>query len=816
MSYIGQRPVVGRYIKLDQISSGFNGSETSFSMTAGSQAVFPGTARNLLLSLGGVIQEPDTNFTISGSTLTFTTAPVANTTFFAVIFGDMQSTGTPSDGTVLPASIASSGNFSFPQLTVTGTSSLGDDVTFTGANYNVVWDKSDNALEFADNAKAMFGTGSDLNIYHDGSHSYIQEDGTGHLKILGSTIQLGKSDNSELGLTFTGDGSIQLRYDNSTKFETTSSGVTVTGALATTSLSATGGITGTGGNFILGDSSGTSDDRIKLGAGGDLHVYHDGTDTYVSNATGDLRLFSVGGSADDVTIRAQDDIQLQPDNGDNGVNIIGNGAVELYHDNSKKFETTSTGAHVLGTFEGDNFKVSNPGNNAVLIQNPANGIIGFGANNQTNQVIITTDGHLGIPVDNKELRFGASDDLKIYHSGSNSFIKHVGTGDFFISCDNEAQIVLRPKLNEAALVCKPNGAVELYYDNIEKFETHIAGEYGSFQALNGNNGWDGMAVAASKFVFMGSSSDEAVGIWNDLDNEWMVKCVRNAETQLQYNGSKKFETKSDGVQITDTNPLLHIQGTGTSGDTALFLDANANHWIVRADNSTSANLFSIKSGTPASSTHRLVIDSSGNVGIGTTNPNGESINGSQNLVIMDTTSDGGMNIKTGTSGNAQIHFSDTSGNGQGRVVYAHATDTLKLFSSGTSNLEIQNNTFDFFNNRNVYQRFHNIAIADGANKFFTISGLGYGWAKIQLAGYGEGHSFNVEVTVGGLMASGGTYYRNTVIANSSSSDVDVNFGINQTTYVITISNNVGNGGSIHATALFTGSGQSSHPSCAVT
>ena len=124
MAYIGQRPVIGRYIKLDQISSGFNGSNTGFSMTAGSQAVFPGTARNLLLSLGGVIQEPDTDFTISGSTLTFTTAPVANTTFFGVIYGDMQATGTPSDGTVLPASIASSGNFSFPQLTVTSSASL--------------------------------------------------------------------------------------------------------------------------------------------------------------------------------------------------------------------------------------------------------------------------------------------------------------------------------------------------------------------------------------------------------------------------------------------------------------------------------------------------------------------------------------------------------------------------------------------------------------------------------------------------------------------------------------------------------------------
>jgi len=118
LSYIGQRPVVGRYIKLDQISSGFNGSNTGFSMTAGSQAVFPGTARNLLLSLGGVIQEPDTDFTISGSTLTFTTPPVANTTFFGVIYGDMQATGTPSDGTVLPASIASSGHFKIPQLTV--------------------------------------------------------------------------------------------------------------------------------------------------------------------------------------------------------------------------------------------------------------------------------------------------------------------------------------------------------------------------------------------------------------------------------------------------------------------------------------------------------------------------------------------------------------------------------------------------------------------------------------------------------------------------------------------------------------------------
>ena len=153
MAYIGQRPVIGRYIKLDQISSGFNGSNTGFSMTAGSQAVFPGTARNLLLSLGGVIQEPDTDFTISGSTLTFTTAPVANTTFFGVIYGDMQATGTPSDGTVLPASIASSGNFSFPEVTVTGSATIGTDLIHAG--------DTDTKLSFGTNEITLNTAGSE-------------------------------------------------------------------------------------------------------------------------------------------------------------------------------------------------------------------------------------------------------------------------------------------------------------------------------------------------------------------------------------------------------------------------------------------------------------------------------------------------------------------------------------------------------------------------------------------------------------------------------------------------------------------------------
>ena len=126
MAYIGQQPVVGRYILLDQISGGFNGTASGFTMSTagGVQGVIPGLAQNVLLSLGGVIQQPGVDYTISGSGLTFTTPPVSGTTFFATVLGDAQSVGTPSDGTVTPASIAAGYDFAFPNLTVTGITTI--------------------------------------------------------------------------------------------------------------------------------------------------------------------------------------------------------------------------------------------------------------------------------------------------------------------------------------------------------------------------------------------------------------------------------------------------------------------------------------------------------------------------------------------------------------------------------------------------------------------------------------------------------------------------------------------------------------------
>ena len=107
MAYIGRSLQAGSFRQLDDISSSFNGSTTAFTMQVNSTNVSMGDVNQIQLSLGGVIQKPGTDFTISGSTLTFTTAPAANTSFFAILLGsDNGGTVTPTDGSVTSGKLA--------------------------------------------------------------------------------------------------------------------------------------------------------------------------------------------------------------------------------------------------------------------------------------------------------------------------------------------------------------------------------------------------------------------------------------------------------------------------------------------------------------------------------------------------------------------------------------------------------------------------------------------------------------------------------------------------------------------------------------
>ena len=87
-------------------------------------------------------------------------------------------------------------------------------------------------IVLGDNGKVTFGAGSDLQIYHDGSNSFIKDGGTGSLKIQGAnTIDLVNGDNTEYLAQFNHNGSVDLYYDSAKKFETTSAGIQTTGTV---------------------------------------------------------------------------------------------------------------------------------------------------------------------------------------------------------------------------------------------------------------------------------------------------------------------------------------------------------------------------------------------------------------------------------------------------------------------------------------------------------------------------------------------------------------------------------------------------------
>ena len=106
--------------------------------------------------------------------------------------------------------------------TMTGTLTTAD-VAFQGDNYSVLWDKSDDALEFADNAKLVFGSSSDLTISHSGSNSVFNETGTGNLQ-----FQLGGSTKLELV-----SGGVSLTGGAASNITALSDGATITIDMAT-------------------------------------------------------------------------------------------------------------------------------------------------------------------------------------------------------------------------------------------------------------------------------------------------------------------------------------------------------------------------------------------------------------------------------------------------------------------------------------------------------------------------------------------------------------------------------------------------------
>jgi hypothetical protein len=188
-------------------------------------------------------------------------------------------------------------------LTNSGTTTFYDDVTFVGAGSDMTWDNSADKLNFDDNTKATFGNSNDLEIYHNGTDSVIDN-------ITGDLYITNKADDKDIIIrTDNGSGGFTtyMQFDGSdTRILTTK-------------------------DMRYSDSA-----KALFGFSNDLQIYHDGTHSYVDNNTGSLYISSTNS------------VQIEDNSGNDMITAAVGGAVTLFHNGSSKLATTSSGITVTG------------------------------------------------------------------------------------------------------------------------------------------------------------------------------------------------------------------------------------------------------------------------------------------------------------------------------------------------------------------------------------------------------------------------------------------------------------------------------------
>ena len=303
---------VGNFF-ISTFSESFDGSRTAFTVSNS-----PSNAQQLIISINGVIQKPNSGtgqpsegFTLSGSTVTFSSAIPSGSDYFAIVLGSTVNIGAPSNGTVTTDKLTSG---------AVTTAKIADDA--------VTGDKIATNLDLPDNNKIRLGTGNDLEVFHDGTNSYVEDAGTGklilksngtHVQVYAAGFDVNNAAGTETQLECDENAGVKLYYDNVKKFESHSAGVKVSD-----------------GNLYLDRDNA----KVVLGASDDLQIYHSGSHSYIQQG-GTGQLIIQGND--------NDQVKIMKGSSEEGIILNNNGNVELYHNNNKRFETATNGGVFRGT-----------------------------------------------------------------------------------------------------------------------------------------------------------------------------------------------------------------------------------------------------------------------------------------------------------------------------------------------------------------------------------------------------------------------------------------------------------------------------------
>ena len=377
-------------------------------------------------------------------------------------------------------------------------------------------------------------------------------------------------------------GAATLKHTDSTKLQTTSTGVDITGTLATDGVSTSG------------DVSFDDNVRAKFGDSDDLQIYHDGSNSYIAEGSG-------GAGTGDIIIRASN-FQVQNGGGTSAaIKTFNGGTTELYHNGSKKLATTSTGIDVSGT--------------------------------------VTAD---GLTVDGRIISNGTTPDLILKESDTTNLNSRLvnGGGSFYLGTfdDTLSNVTNRLKIDHLT------GDISFYEDTgtTAKFfwdasaENLAVGDNTSPShklVLQRNAGAAGMAIVASttgtSYINMGDTADDNIGsiAYDNSANAMLFTTNASERMRIDSSGNVGIGTSSPDAKITTqrTGSAQGVSGgyslKGQDGTTqgGIGTDGvNDNYLQILAAQGVKFHTNNID----GTANERMRIDSSGRVGIGTSSPLG--------------------------------------------------------------------------------------------------------------------------------------------------------------------------------------------------
>ena len=437
-------------------------------------------------------------------------------------------------------------------------------------------------IDLLDNEKIRFGTGNDLEIFHDGSHTYLNNN-TGNLNISGALVGFANVGNSEWTVKSVSNGAVELYYNGVKKLETTSTGATITSSANGDGINILSGNTSStiyidanrssadsGLGQICGRWNGTTVAQISFKGGSDTTNKDDGciwfgTESAASNgnvnATERLRITSGG------------DVSIQ---NDSGKFTCGTGDdLQIYHNGSASY--IKSPSHTL-FIQATTIDIGNGAGNEAKAKFIDDGGVELYYDN-TKKFETTADG-CKMP-DNERIAFGAGDDLRLYHDSSNSYIWNT-TGDLQIRSNS---LYLCSISGEGYLLGTSNGSTDLFYDNSKKFETTSSG----ITVLGPEGGAGEVAIYADegddnadkwKLQMDGSNvfriQNYASGSWENA-----IAAVGDGPVELFHDNSRKLRTTSGGITVTGAVSTDDINLSNLTAPLANEVDGTRGSWTMQ-------------------------------------------------------------------------------------------------------------------------------------------------------------------------------------------------------------------------------------------